>query len=265
MEIKAADVAKLRKMTGAGMMDCKNALIEAEGDFDRAQEIIREKGKLIAAKRSDRTATEGVVVSQIEGNKGYMLCLACETDFVAKGEEFGNAAKEFLAEAIAMDAADLEALLAKVSEKATALSGKTGEKVEVAHYSRIEAPMCVTYIHMNNKLGTLIGLDKEVDGQVARDIAMQAAAMAPVSISENDCPKEIIEKEHKIGLEQARLDGKPEAMLERIAEGKVKKFLSENTLVNQSLVKDNKKTVATYLTENGGASVVAYKRFSLND
>lgn len=265
MEIKAVDVAKLRKMTGAGMMDCKNALIEAEGDFDRAQEIIREKGKLIAAKRSDRTATEGVVVSQIEGSKGYMLCLACETDFVAKGDEFGAAAKAFLAEAIAMDAADADALNAKIAEAVTALSGKTGEKVEVAHYSCIEAAMCVSYIHMNNKLGTLIGLDKEVDMQVARDVAMQAAAMAPVSISEDDCPADIIEKEHKIGLEQARLEGKPEKMLEMIATGKVKKFLSENTLVNQSLVKDNKKTVAQYLTENGDAKVVAYKRFSLND
>ncbi len=265
MEIKAADVAKLRKMTGAGMMDCKNALTEANGDFERAQEIIREKGKLIAAKRSDRTASEGVVVSQIVGNKGYMLCLACETDFVAKGDEFGAAAKAFLAEAVAMDAADVEALTAKIGEKATELSGKTGEKVEVAHYSRIEAPMCISYIHMNNKLGTLIGFDKTIDEQVAKDVAMQAAAMAPVSISENDCPKEVIETEHKIGMEQARQEGKPEQMLEMIANGKVKKFLSENTLVNQALVKDNKKTVATYLAENGGANVVAYKRFSLND
>ncbi len=265
MEIKAADVAKLRKMTGAGMMDCKNALIEAEGDFDRAQEIIREKGKLIAAKRSDRTATEGVVVSHVEAGKAYMLCLACETDFVAKGEEFGAAAKAFLAEAVAADAADLETLNAKVADRATELSGKTGEKIEVAHYSRIEAPMCVTYIHMNNKLGTILGFDKEISEEVARDVAMQAAAMAPVSISEADCPAEILASEHKIGMEQARLEGKPEQMLEMIANGKVKKFLSENTLLNQSLVKDNKKTVATYLEENGGATVVAYKRFSLND
>ncbi len=265
MEIKATDVAKLRKMTGAGMMDCKNALVEAEGDFDRAQEIIREKGKLIAAKRSDRTATEGVVVSEVSGTKAYMLCLACETDFVAKGDEFGAAAKAFLAEAVSMDAADIDALNAKVADKATELSGKTGEKVEVAHYSRIEAPMCVSYIHMNNKLGTLLGFDKVIDESVARDVAMQAAAMAPVSISEADCPKEVLETEHKIGMEQARLEGKPEQMLEQIAKGKVGKFLKENTLVNQSLVKDNKKTVGQFLEENGGASVVAYKRFSLND
>ncbi len=265
MEIKAKDVAQLRKMTGAGMMDCKNALVEAEGDFERAQEIIREKGKLIAAKRSDRTATEGVVVSHVDGSKAYMLCLACETDFVAKGDEFGAAAKAFLAEAVAMDAADLETVVAAFAEKATALSGKTGEKVEIAHYSKVEGAMCVSYVHMNNKLGTLIALDKEVEMAVAKDVAMQAAAMAPVSISEEDCPKEVIEKEHKIGLEQARLEGKPEKMLEHIATGKVNKFLKENTLVNQALVKDNKKTVAQYLAENGGANVVGYKRFSLND
>lgn len=265
MEIKAADVATLRKMTGAGMMDCKNALVEADGNFDRAQEIIREKGKLIASKRADRTATEGVVVSKIVGTKGYMLCLACETDFVAKGAEFSAAANLFLDEAIKTDASTTEELIAKVGDKAVELSGKTGEKVEIAHYSKIEAPMCVTYIHMNNKLGTLIGLDKQIDQSVARDVAMQAAAMAPVSISEDDCPKEVLETEHKIGMEQARLEGKPEKMLEMIATGKVKKFLAENTLVNQSLVKDNKKTVAQYLTENGGATITAYKRFSLND
>ncbi len=265
MEIKAADVAKLRKMTGAGMMDCKNALTEANGDFERAQEIIREKGKLIAAKRSDRTATEGCVVAKVEGNKAWMLCLACETDFVAKGEEFTNAAKKFLAEAIDANITDAETLKTKIAEKATELSGKTGEKIEIAHYSAIEAPMCTSYIHMNNKLGTVLGFDKAVSEDVAKDIAMQAAAMAPVSISEADCPKETLEAEKKIGMEQARLEGKPEQMLEKIAEGKVNKFLKENTLMNQALVKDNKKTVAQYLEENGGATIVAYKRFSLND
>ena len=266
MEIKASDVAQLRKMTGAGMMDCKNALVEAEGNFDRAQEIIREKGKLIAAKRADRSASEGVVVSKVNGTKAYMLCLACETDFVAKGDEFVAAANKFLDAAVAADAADAAALVAKVGEQVTELSGKTGEKVEVAFYAKIEAPMCVSYIHTNNKLGTLVGFNKEVPADVAKDVAMQAAAMAPVSISADDCPADVIEKEHKIGMEQAKNEGKPEKMWDMIAQGKVKKFLAENTLLNQALVKDNKKTVAQFVDGAvSGATVVAYKRFSLND
>lgn len=272
MEIKAADVAKLRKMTGAGMMDCKKALEEANCDFDRAQEIIREKGKLIASKRADRSATEGCVVAKVVGNKAYLLCLACETDFVGKNADFAASANEILAIAISNDAADVETLnnisvngktvAAIVTEK----SGQTGEKVELAYYSKIEAEQCAVYVHMNNKLGTLIGFNAAVPEEVAHDVAMQAAAMAPVSISKDDCPAEIIETERKIGREQAHLDGKPEAMLDKIAEGKVNKFLSENTLLNQSLVKDNKVTVDAYIKKaNPAATVVAYKRFSLND
>ncbi|MDR2886112.1 MAG: translation elongation factor Ts [Rikenellaceae bacterium] len=273
MNITAADVAKLRKMTGAGMMDCKNALIEANGDFERAQEIIREKGKLIASKRADHTATEGVVVSKVvDGKKGYLLCLACETDFVAKNEAFAASANEILDIALANDCADLDALMATVAggktvaEIATEKSGQTGEKVEIPYYARIEAPMCVTYIHMNSKLGTLIGFNKEVPAEVAKDVAMQAAAMAPVSISEADCPADVLEKERQIGREQARLEGKLEAMLDKIADGKLKKYLSENTLLNQALVKNNKITVAQFIKDAvADATVVAYKRFSLND
>jgi len=249
MEIKAADVAKLRAMTGAGMMDCKKALVEAEGDFDRAQDIIREKGKLVAAKRADRTATQGVVASKIVGQKGYMLCLACETDFVAQNADF----------AVVKDGKT-------VAEIVTEKSGQTGEKVELAYYGKIEAPMCVTYIHMNSKLGTLIGFNKEIDKEVAKDVAMQAAAMAPVSIDKGDCDPKIIEHERMIGREQARQEGKPEAMLDKIAEGKVNKFLKENTLLNQDLVKNNKISVGTYIKEaDKDATVIAYKRFSLND
>lgn len=272
MEIKAADVAKLRAMTGAGMMDCKNALKEAEGDFSRAQDIIREKGKLVAAKRSDRTATEGVVAAKVIGNKAYMVCLACETDFVAKNSQFVDSTNEILEIAIAADAADTETLNAlvvngkAVSEIITEKSGQTGEKVELAFYARIEAPMCVSYIHMNNKLGTIVGFNKAIDAEVAKDVAMQAAAMAPVAISPADCDAKLIEHERQIGREQARLDGKPEAMLDKIAEGKVTKFLNENTLLNQSLVKNNKINVAAYIqTADKEATVVAYKRFSLND
>ena len=273
MEIKAADVAKLRKMTGAGMMDCKKALIEAEGDYAKAQDIIREKGKLVAAKRADRSATEGVVVSKIVGGKGYMLCLACETDFVAKNSEFSATANEILEVAAKADAADLEALKAvsveagrTVADKVTEKSGQTGEKVELVYYAKIEAPMCVTYIHTNHKLGVLVGFNKEIAMETAKDVAMQAAAMAPISIDRGDCDPAVVEKEREIGREQARLDGKPEAMLDKIAEGKVNKFLTENTLLNQPLVKNNKISVGAYIKQaDAEATVVAYKRFSLND
>lgn len=266
MEIKAADVAKLRAMTGAGMMDCKKALQDAEGDFARAQEIIREKGKLIASKRADRTATEGLVVAKVLDTKAYMMCLACETDFVAKGGEFVEKAGEFLAAAVAADCADLAALQALVGDKATELSGKTGEKIEIPFYAKIEAAQCVAYIHTNNKLGTIVGFNVVVANDVAKDVAMQAAAMAPVAIDEADCDPAIIASERKIGMEQARQEGKPEQMLERIADGKVAKFLKENTLLNQTLVKDNKLTVAQFISNSvKGATVSAYKRFSLND
>ena len=195
MEIKAADVMKLRKMTGAGMMDCKKALIEAEGDYARAQDIIREKGKLIVAKRADRTATEGVVVTKIVGQKAYMLCLACETDFVAQNADYAASANAMLDVAVAADAADRDALLAAknaeghtVEEMVTEKSGQTGEKIELAFYARIEAPFCAAYVHFNKKLGTILGFNKEVPEQVAHTIAMQATAMAPISIDTADCP-----------------------------------------------------------------------------
>ncbi|MCC8089769.1 MAG: translation elongation factor Ts [Rikenellaceae bacterium] len=274
MEIKAADVAKLRKMTGAGMMDCKKALQETNGDFDRAQEIIREKGKLIASKRADRSATEGAVVAKIsaDGKKAYMLCLACETDFVAKNADFIASANSILDIAVENDAADIDSLKATVVNGQTVetivtdKSGQTGEKIELAYYAKIEAEQCVSYIHMNNKLGALIGFNAPISEEVAKDVAMQAAAMAPVAISKEDTPAEILEKELQIGREQARLEGKPENMLDKIAEGKVNKFLKENTLLSQALVKNNKETVESYIkSANPNATVVAYKRFSLND
>ncbi len=272
MEIKAADVAKLRKMTGAGMMDCKKALQEAEGDFDRAQEIIREKGKLVASKRADREVSEGMVVSRIVGKTGFMLALACETDFVARTEGFVAIANEILEVAVSANVADAAALLAlpiengTVEEMIAVKAGQTGEKIQLAFFAKVEAEQVAAYVHMNNKLGTLIGFNAEIPAEVAKDVAMQAAAMAPVSIGKDDCPAEVIEKERQIGMEQARLEGKPEAMLDKIADGKVNKFLKDNTLLNQDLVKDNKKSVAQFIKEaNADATVIAYKRFSLND
>ena len=274
MEIKAADVMKLRKMTGAGMMDCKKALIEAEGDYERAKDIIREKGKLVVSKRADRSATEGVVVTKIEGTKAYLLCLACETDFVAQNAEFAASANAILDIAVKNDAADMAALLAikndegrTVEEMVTEKSGQTGEKVELAYYGRIEAPYCHAYVHFNKKLGTILGFNKEVSEEVAHTVAMQATAMAPISIDEADCPAETVAHEKTIALEQMKQDpknaNKPEAILEKIAEGKMRKFFEENTLLNQILVGE-KITIRDYIKNaDKDATVVAYKRFAL--
>ena len=274
MEIKAADVMKLRKMTGAGMMDCKKALIEAEGDYERAKDIIREKGKLVVSKRADRSASEGVVVTKIVGQKAYLLCLACETDFVAQNSEFTASANAILDIAVANDAADVEALKAiknaegiTVEEMVTEKSGQTGEKVELAYYGRIEAPYCNAYVHFNKKLGTILGFNKEVSEEVAHTIAMQATAMAPISIDENDCPAEVVEKEKAIALEMMKQDpknaNKPDVILAKIAEGKMRKFFEENTLLNQALVGE-KISIREFLQQaDKEATVVAYKRFAL--
>ena len=274
MEIKAADVMKLRKMTGAGMMDCKKALMEAEGDFERAKDIIREKGKLVVSKRADRSASEGVVVTKIVGQKAYLLCLACETDFVAQNSEFSASANDILVIAVAADAADVETLKAiknaegiTVEEMVTEKSGQTGEKCELAYYARVEAPYCAAYVHFNKKLGTVLGFNKEVSEEVARTIAMQATAMAPISIDENDCPAEVVEKEKAIALEMMKQDpknaNKPEAILAKIAEGKMRKFFEENTLLNQALVGE-KISIREYLQQaDKEATVIAYKRFAL--
>ena len=282
MEIKAADVMKLRKMTGAGMMDCKKALIEAEGDYERAKDIIREKGKLVVSKRADRSASEGVVVTKIVGQKAYLLCLACETDFVAQNSEFSASANAILDIAVANDAADVEALKAiknaegiTVEEMVTEKSGQTGEKVELAYYGRIEAPYygrieapyCNAYVHFNKKLGTILGFNKEVSEEVAHTIAMQATAMAPISIDENDCPADVVEKEKAIAWEMMKQDpknaNKPEAILAKIAEGKMRKFFEENTLLNQALVGE-KISIREYLQQaDKEANIIAYKRFAL--
>ena len=274
MEIKAADVMKLRKMTGAGMMDCKKALAEAEGDFERAKDIIREKGKLVVSKRADRTASEGVVVTKIVGEKAYILCLACETDFVAQNSEFTASANAILEIAVANDAADVESLKAiknaegiTVEDMVTEKSGQTGEKCELAYYARIEAPYCTAYVHFNKKLGTVLGFNKEVSEEVAKAIAMQATAMAPLSIDENDCPADVVEKEKAIALEMMKQDpknaNKPEAILAKIAEGKMRKFYEENTLLNQAVVGE-KISIREFLQQaDKEATVIAYKRFAL--
>ena len=276
MEIKAADVMKLRKMTGAGMMDCKKALIEAEGDYERAQDIIREKGKLVVSKRADRTASEGVVVTRIVGGKAYMLCLACETDFVAQNAEYAASANAMLDVAVKQDVADRDALMAArndegrtVEELVTEKSGQTGEKIELAYYARIEAPYCHAYVHFNKKLGALIGFNKVVPEEVAHTVAMQATAMAPISIDVADCPADVVAHERQIAIEAMKQDpknaGKNDAILEKIAEGKMRKFFEENTLLNQIVVGE-KETIAEYIRKaDKEATVIAYKRFALGD
>ena len=274
MEIKAQDVAKLRAMTGAGMMDCKNALVEAEGDFERAKEIIREKGKLVAAKRADRETTEGAVVAKVSADetKAILVSLGCETDFVAKNAEFQSLANAIADAAIAQFPADKEALNTlrigetTVEELVTQQTGKSGEKHSIAYYGKLEAPYIAYYIHMTGKVGTIVGFSKAISNEVGREIAMQITAMNPVSVSKNDCPQEVQEKELVIYREQIRQEGKPENMVEQIAQGKLNKFFKESTLEEQTFVKDGKISVAAYLKSvDAEVRVTGFCRFSLSD
>ncbi|QKG79057.1 translation elongation factor Ts [Tenuifilum thalassicum] len=272
-EITAAEVAKLRKLTGAGMMDCKKALVEADGDMDRAIELIRERGKAIANKRADREAGEGAALAKVNeaGNRGAIVVLNCETDFVAKNADFVGVASKILDHALSTSPANLEALKEstldgkKVADVVAEFSGITGEKMELSYYEFVEAPMVVSYIHPGNKLATIVGFSKAIDVQAAKDVAMQVAAMNPVAIDKDDVPEDIRQKEFEIGREQARQEGKPENLLDKIAEGKLNKFYKESTLLNQEFIKDNKMTIRQYLQGvDKDVKVTAFKRFSLN-
>jgi elongation factor Ts len=272
--INAADVAKLRRVTLAGMMDCKKALEESNGDFDMAIEIIRKKGQLVASKRADREATEGVVLAKTKaGNmSGAMIVLNSETDFVAKNAEFISLANKILDIAVAKNPSNLEGLKAlpldntTVGGKVVEYVGIIGEKLDLAYFETIEAAHVQAYIHPGNKLATLAGFSKPGHNvQVYKDIAMQIAAMNPVAIDKDDVPEKVIAQEIEIGKEQARRDGKPENMLEKIAQGKLGKFFRESTLLNQDFVKDNKMTVRQYLESvDKELTVTAFKRFTLN-
>lgn len=274
MSFTTADVVKLRKVTGAGMMDCKNALTEAEGNLDRALEIIRERGKLVANKRADREASEGVVLAKVNGtNKvGAMVVLNCETDFVAKNENFIAFADSILNIALENNADDLNALKQMlldgrtIETQVTEQTGIIGEKIELSYYNKINAKHVVTYIHPGNKLATVVGFNKaEVDMQVAKDIAMQVAAMAPIAIDKDSVPAEVIAKELDIAKEKYRQEGKPEAMLDKIAQGALVKFFQESTLLNQTYVKDGKISIKEFLSQNDKElSVTAFDRYSLN-
>ena len=269
-DIKAADVSKLRKTTGAGMMDCKKALQEAEGDFDKAIEIIRKKGQAVANKRADRDAAEGSVQAKVEGGFGAIISLNCETDFVAKNEDFVGFAGKILDIAIAEKPADLEALKAlkidgkTIEEQVLEQTGVIGEKIDLAYYDKIEAPSVAAYNHFGNNLATLVGFSKDVDEQVGKDVAMQVAAMSPIAVGMDDVSAETIENEKRIGREKALAEGKPENIVDRIAEGMVKKFLKENTLMSQEFTKDSKLTVEQYIKQaDAELKVTGFKRFAV--
>ena len=260
--ITAQDVNKLRQITGSGMMDCKNALVEAEGDFEKAIDILRKKGQKIAAKRSDRDANQGVVIAKTTADNsfGVVILLGCETDFVAKNEDFVAFATKISDIALTKKPDDLKSLLSlpmadgrHVAEHITDMIGKIGEKIELAAYEFIEAPVVSAYIHLGNKLAALVGLNKNISQapEYAKNIAMQVAAMNPVAINKETIDPALISKEMEIAVDQIKQDPKfskkPAEMLEKIAQGKIEKYIKENTLINQEFIKDGSITVADYL------------------
>lgn len=272
--ITAADVNKLRKATGAGMMDCKKALVEADGDFDKAIELLRKKGQKVAAKRADRDSSEGAAIAKVnaDNTQGVIISLNCETDFVAKNETFVTLANE-LAE-LALAHASKDSFLAAdykgmtVADKLTEQTGVIGEKIEIGSFEKLEAAFVGSYIHAGNKIATLVGLSASVDGAAAaaKDVAMQAAAMNPVALNEDGVDQSIIDKEIEIAKDQLRQEGKPEEMLDKIAQGKLKRFFKDNTLVNQDFIKDSKQSVAQYVKSvDGGLSVTGFQRVALDN
>lgn len=270
MAVTMADISKLRTMTGAGMMDCKNALTEAEGDFEKAIEIIRKKGQAVAAKRSDRDAEEGCVLAADKGDFAAIIALKCETDFVAKNADFIALTQTVLDAVMAAKCTTIEEVKALIIDGRTIVdlitdrSGVTGEKMELDFFETVSGKTTVSYIHPGNKLATIVAFAEEgVDHQVARDIAMQAAAMNPVSLDRTSVPQKVIDTELEIGRDKAREEGKPENMLDKIAQGRLNKFFQESTLLEQSFIKDSKINVGAYLKANN-ATAIAFKRVTLN-
>ncbi len=274
MSFTTADVVKLRKVTGAGMMDCKGALADADGNFERAVEIIREKGKLVANKRADRDAAEGVALAKVSADNkfGAMVVLNCETDFVAKNENFVAFADSILNIALENKVDSLESLKAlslngrTIEAQVTEQTGVIGEKIELSYYGKINAETVIGYIHPGNKLATLVGFNQaDVDINVAKDVAMQVAAMAPVAVDKDSVSPQVVEKELAIAKEKFRQEGKPEAMLDKIAQGALNKFFQESTLLNQIYVKDGKITIKEFLSQKDkGLTVTAFERYTLN-
>lgn len=275
VKITAAEVNMLRKETGAGMMDCKKALVEADGDKEKAIEYLRKHGQKVAAKRADRDAAEGVIIANVSDDKtfGAIIRVSCETDFVAKNQEFVNFVTEIVDAAVASKVANVDNL------KDTMIGGKTinnmvleqlakiGEKIEIVDYKVIEAPMVFAYIHPGNRLATIMGMNMAdvADIQtIGKEVNMQIAAMAPVALDKNGVDAKTIQQEIEIGKDQARQEGKPEAMLEKIAMGKLNKFYQENTLLAQKFVRDNKISVDQYLkSADKNLTVTSFYRLAL--
>lgn len=274
MAITAAEVNKLRQQTGAGMMDCKKALEESNGDFEAAVDFLRKKGAKVAANRQDRDAKEGVVLAKTstDNTSGVVVSVNCETDFVAKNADFIQFAESIAAIALDKKPSTVEELKAlpynndiTVGDKFMEQVGKIGEKIDIGFYSVVNAEQVVGYIHPGNRLAVAIGFNKKVSDEVAKNIAMQAAAMAPVAIDKEDVDATVINRELDIARETTRAEGKPEEMVEKIAQGKLNKFYKESTLLNQEFFIDNKQTVRQYLQSvEKDLAVLALKRYSLS-
>jgi elongation factor Ts len=271
--ITAADVNKLRQMTGAGMMDCKKALAEAEGDFEKAIDNLRKKGQKVAANRADREAKEGYILASTnaDATKGYLVAVSCETDFVAKNQDFVTFVESILNVAMTNNPSDVEALKVlpldgvTVNDKIFDMVGKIGEKIELTRYEMIEAPKVIAYNHPGNRLASMVGLSSATAPEATgKDVAMQIAAMNPVAVDKDDVDSSIIERELEIAKDVIRQEGKPEEMVEKIAAGKLNKFYQENTLLNQDFIKEDKKTVRQYLDGiEKGLTVNMFKRVQI--
>jgi elongation factor Ts len=270
--ISAADVNRLRQQTGSGMMDCKKALTEANGDFEAAIDILRKKGQKIAANRQDREAKEGYVFGKTtaDGKQGFVVAVCCETDFVAKNDDFVKYGESILDLAMKNNAASIEDVKAlklgdrTVGETLVDQMGKIGEKIDLVDYQNVKAEKVIIYNHPGNKLTSLVGFSTEIPNDAGRDVAMQVAAMAPVAIDKDDVDPNLLERELEIAKEQIRQEGKPENMIEKIAQGKINKFYIDYTLLNQQFIKDDKKTVKQYLEGvNKNLKVTAMKRVKL--
>jgi elongation factor Ts len=274
MAITAAEVNKLRQQTGAGMMDCKKALEESNGDFEAAVDFLRKKGAKVAANRADRDAKEGVVLAKTssDGKTAIVISVNCETDFVAKNADFIQFAETVAGVALSKKPATIDELKAlpygggiTVGDKFMEQVGKIGEKIDIGHYSVLNAEQVVGYIHPGNRLAVALGFNKKTSDEVAKNMAMQAAAMAPVAIDKDDVDATTIERELEIARETTRAEGKPEDMVEKIAQGKINKFYKESTLLNQEYFIDNKMTVRQYLQSiEKDLTVAAYKRYALS-
>jgi len=272
MKITAAEVNQLRKSTGAGMMDCKKALVEAEGDFDKAVENLRKKGQKVAANRADRESSEGAALAKVneDHTAGVLVSVNCETDFVAKNDAYQQLAHALADHALQFDTKD--AFLSSefqgmtVAEKLTEQTGVIGEKIEIGGFSKLTAPYVGSYIHAGNKIATLVGLSGIVDNaaEISKNVAMEAAAMNPIALNEEGVDASVVEKEIEIAKDQLRQEGKPEAMLDNIAKGKIKRFFKDNTLVNQAYIKDGKISVSDYVkSADPDLVVTGFKRVAL--